>query len=428
MSQSFALSAFHTPVPVSNARRNLLLRPPQDRCRPNKPTGHQQPVHITHAASRLSLPANSQRHHDAFAKTEAPSTTAVSTNQSRQTHPVIHVASSRAVTPMRRPREDAASHFTEEQQLPSQRRSDMMAPKTTGFWAIIPYMAASAVLLGMGWIAKKRFIARQQRLVEEFGQVIVFYGNSPDAKREIASEYKGKLGPGILRGALFASYMNVLVTEKPITPSTIQDVSIVKRLLKLSDDRVVTTLNTLGESLQDAPSLLGKVLFLAERIVAPEKVAGFSLIPLFPYSPPTVADLQRNMLERCFKEFVNDEIENNNIEEPPATAAAALRIDPTDAQTLFDAVVLNRIRKKEALEAELAAAEAEEASKPNAPELDYPARSGEPAKAAVHAFQCGDCGYTLFPAAGREFKFYGDDFVCPTCGAPKDKFIDVNSD
>jgi len=43
-----------------------------------------------------------------------------------------------------------------------------------------------------------------------------------------------------------------------------------------------------------------------------------------------------------------------------------------------------------------------------------------------NARECGDCGFTLFIAKGREFKFYGDSFKCPECGASKDKFVGVN--
>ena len=42
----------------------------------------------------------------------------------------------------------------------------------------------------------------------------------------------------------------------------------------------------------------------------------------------------------------------------------------------------------------------------------------------THEYECTKCGYIMFPAAGREFKFYGDDFKCPTCGAGKDSFVD----
>lgn len=352
--------------------------------------------------------------------------------QARSKNDLQHVATARALTPMRRPSQsngqDSAPRYTEQQPLPSQRRSDLMAPQRVGFWSVIPYVAATVVVMAGAWLAKKRFVARQEDLVDEFGQVVVLYGNTHDAKREITSEYKRKLGPGILRGAMFSSYLRTLVTEKTVVPSTIQDVSIVKALLKISDAKAVKMINSLAATMQDAPSLLGKLLFIAERIVTPECVQRLSLVPLFPYSATTVADLQRNMLERCYREFVHEQIEVNDLEEPPMAAAAALRLDAADAKSLFDGVVLARIRKKEKEAANLAAAEAEEASKPNVAELDYPARSGQPAKAAVHAYQCSDCGYTLFPAAGREFKFYGDDFVCPACGAPKDKFVDLNAD
>lgn len=340
---------------------------------------------------------------------------------------VARVAMARAVTPMRRPGSDP-HQFTEEQPLPSQRRSDLMAPQRVGFWSLLPYMAATVTVGAVAWVGAKRFQARQARLVDEFGEVIVVYGNTPDTKLEITSEYKRKLGPGVLRGGMFSSYLRSLITEKPVVPSTIQDVAIIKKLLRLGDAKAVKVINALGESLQKTPSLLGKLLFISERLLVPEHAKSLNLVPLFPYSAGTVADLQRNMLERCYSEFVNQHIEENNADEPPMAAAAALRIDPPTAKELFDGVVLSRIRKREAAAAAAAAAAAEESSKPSIAELDYPARSGEPAKAAVHAYQCSDCGYTLFPAAGREFKFYGDDFVCPACGAPKDKFVDLNAE
>lgn len=67
----------------------------------------------------------------------------------------------------------------------------------------------------------------------EYGQLVVLYGTTPDYMREVTSEYKRKLGPGILRGALFSSYLSNLVTEKTIVPSAIQDVAVIKALLKI---------------------------------------------------------------------------------------------------------------------------------------------------------------------------------------------------
>merc|ERR1739838_531814 len=54
--------------------------------------------------------------------------------------------------------------------------------------------------------------------------------------------------------------------------------------------------------------------------------------------------------------------------------------------------------------------------------------SSEQEKAELKTFMCSGCGYTLFPARGREAAFFTDDFKCPMCGAAKDEFFDMNED
>lgn len=46
----------------------------------------------------------------------------------------------------------------------------------------------------------------------------------------------------------------------------------------------------------------------------------------------------------------------------------------------------------------------------------------EETQPASNVYECSECGYTLFIAKGREFKFYGEDFECPECGSGKDMF------
>lgn len=316
------------------------------------------------------------------------------------------VASARAITPMRRPGNgsEAQQAYTEETPLPSGRRSDLMAPAKTGFWALVPYVAGVAVVGAAAFVAAKRFQVRQANLVEDFGEVMVYYGNSPESMREIVQDYKGKLGPGVLRGAMYRSYLRNLVTEKPVGPSTIEDATAVKSLLRISDTKAVLVFNALGAVLQDSPSLLGKLLFLANRVLGPDVLSQLDMMPLFPYGEETVTELQRNMVERCFRDLVVRALDENTDAPVPMEAATALRLEVGEANKLFDSVVLERIKAKEDEASALAAAESEDAAKPQVSDLDYPARSGEPAKAAVHAYQCSQCGYTMFPAAGREFK------------------------
>jgi rubredoxin len=39
--------------------------------------------------------------------------------------------------------------------------------------------------------------------------------------------------------------------------------------------------------------------------------------------------------------------------------------------------------------------------------------------------RCEVCSFTIYPARGREFKFFPAGFKCPSCGAPKEKFYDL---
>mmetsp|Transcript_6463 Transcript_6463/g.17315 ORF Transcript_6463/g.17315 Transcript_6463/m.17315 type:complete len:235 (+) Transcript_6463:36-740(+) len=44
----------------------------------------------------------------------------------------------------------------------------------------------------------------------------------------------------------------------------------------------------------------------------------------------------------------------------------------------------------------------------------------------LHVYKCESCGYELYVARGREFKFFGDDFKCPVCKVDKSRFWDLN--
>ena len=39
-------------------------------------------------------------------------------------------------------------------------------------------------------------------------------------------------------------------------------------------------------------------------------------------------------------------------------------------------------------------------------------------------YECTQCGTTMFVAKGREFKFFGANFKCGTCGAGKEFYKD----
>lgn len=56
--------------------------------------------------------------------------------------------------------------------------------------------------------------------------------------------------------------------------------------------------------------------------------------------------------------------------------------------------------------------------------LSNPAEAGDDdvPESTSNVYECGQCGFTLFVATGRESKFFGTDFKCPECGAAKKEF------
>jgi len=43
----------------------------------------------------------------------------------------------------------------------------------------------------------------------------------------------------------------------------------------------------------------------------------------------------------------------------------------------------------------------------------------------LSAYRCEVCSFTIYPARGREFKFFPAGFKCPSCGSSKEKFYDL---
>ena len=51
-----------------------------------------------------------------------------------------------------------------------------------------------------------------------------------------------------------------------------------------------------------------------------------------------------------------------------------------------------------------------------------------PTEKELKAYSCNNCGYTLFPARGREGKFFPPGFTCPICRSGADAFEDVRDE
>jgi len=223
----------------------------------------------------------------------------------------------------------------------------------------------------------------------------------------------------------------------------------------LTDAAAAKLLEAAADDLGRQPSVLGKLTFLAERAM-PMPASMAKLRTKFPnWSFDTVTALQRAMLENLYRELIETLPKGSNAD---AETLEILGLSEADATRLMQEVW----EKKEAEAAAEAEAKAEEErakqlqealkraaeagaaptrstatkaeDKPDEtppPSFDAPDAAAddddgpmEVGASGTHEYECTNCGYVLFPAAGREHKFFGAGFTCPQCGAGKSEFVD----
>lgn len=344
-----------------------------------------------------------------------------------------------AIAPRQRPREAHSYQQHVHTEAPASARSaDVMAPRREGIWAVLPYVAAAAVVGFGGWVTQKKVRARHAQLVGDFGATLSAYGSSDRGATDIVADYKRKVGPGVDRKGLYRSGLASLITDVPAGVALIRRVTALQRLLGIKDVTAAAEVNALGkDKFANQPSLLGKLIFVSERVLADGGSAGsLRLRTMLPYSEEVVETLQRDMAARILASEVAAAADRG--EGVPGEAAALLRMSPAEAQALYDETLARRAAATTAAAEEAAAAaEANEAA--NAvvaaaeAEATVVAAAAEEEKASAvvdkdaHVYECGGCGYTLYPAKGREFRFFPDSFKCPMCGAGKDQFTDINA-
>ncbi|GMI51062.1 hypothetical protein TeGR_g11053, partial [Tetraparma gracilis] len=246
-------------------------------------------------------------------------------------------------------------------------------------------------------------------------------------------------------------YLQKFLTKKTVSLSAIESLRYVTSLFKLSDKALASLFVDVAGSLRKAPASRGKLLFFGER-----------LLP----SPAGLASLQpiRDMLASNYRKG-GAEIVLVAQQTMAASAYKAMVVAAGDAEGLVDGWAELGMTEEQALDVAEDAKEQgfksdaldyyyqgppteyddngnevhESVKKDDDPYADLtesqraarglpkagaaPApKKPEPAE-GTSAYECGECGYTLFPAAGREEKFYGPDFTCPNCNAGKDKFF-----
>mmetsp|Transcript_15840 Transcript_15840/g.45426 ORF Transcript_15840/g.45426 Transcript_15840/m.45426 type:complete len:453 (+) Transcript_15840:125-1483(+) len=273
--------------------------------------------------------------------------------------------------------------------------------------------------------------------LDSFASEMIYHDGDFEEMKLCYSDYSKKLavmGPRKTQ-AMLKRYLQLYAKKRTVSPQAISSLSYVFSLFKLSEEKTAQILVSLCRDMgDDKISSAGKLLFFGSRILksAEGKAALAPIREMIKgtYREASVAETmvetsQQAMAEAAYRTTV---LAGGKGQKSLTSGWQVLGLDKETATRIFDEEAKegflsdrekmygqqsrkydkngNVIDKEGNLEdPEAAAAQAEESEEP-----------------ASNVYECSECGYTLFIAKGREFKFYGNDFTCPECGAGKDKF------
>ncbi|KAL3933496.1 MAG: hypothetical protein SGPRY_000250 [Prymnesium sp.] len=297
------------------------------------------------------------------------------------------------------------------------------------------------------WQSNRLYRQRQQSLLDDFGATMVFHMGDDQEMRSTIKQFRQQLGPGSYRGAMFQAFVVALSADAPISVEAIKTLNHVAQMMRLTNELAATCLEGAAADLKSQPSVLGKLTFIAERGM-PTAASIAKLRSRFPnWSLDTVTALQRAMLENHFRDTYcdgelvagSDTLELLGLSEVLEKKEAAQReadekaAEDERAKQLQEALesaasskrmkTISTSRKTETNDSDDESDDASDDASDDEPE-EAPREPIVKPAFGTHEYECTECGYILFPAAGRESKFFGADFLCPQCGAGKEAFVD----
>ena len=317
--------------------------------------------------------------------------------------------------------------------------------------------SAGVATLAGGYFSVQFYKKRQQQLVDEFGRMMMYYVGDDQLTNDCVKEYKGKIGPlinGFHKKDMFKAYVMQLAADKPIGIQTLEHfrgmakkigVNPAKAIQQAATELVPYTDPTeTWERNANKPSVLGKVLWLTERCY-PDPATIKAIRGRFPksYGDDIIDVLQNTLSEEAYKVILE---KAGGCSAGVQPGYAELGYSQADAEALVARLVeeariaaeeAERIAEEKAEEArvlairELAVKGQKDKQNLNDGKIKTHGEVEKPKEEpkavdsdAPHEYECKQCGTTLFVAKGREFKFFGDNFKCGTCGAGKEFFVD----
>jgi len=287
--------------------------------------------------------------------------------------------------------------------------------------------------------------------LNQFADEMIYHDGDFEEMRLCYEDYSKKLmwmGPG-KADAMIKRYLEFYAKKKTISPQAISSLSYVFSMYKLSEDKAAQILAELVSTIPEKVASAGKLLFFGEHIFkTPEARAKLAPIKTFLASQyrdlgtisgeTIVTNSQIAMGEAAYRSVVASDGKNQG-EDKLTLGWEVLGLEKEKAFEIWDAVVEDGFKsEREAKYASLeegttfdkkgrrisAEGKLEDGTDAEDDEdNDNDDDEGGDDSPTGSVYECGECGFTLFIAEGRDFKFFGDNFKCSECGAGKDSFV-----
>ena len=210
-----------------------------------------------------------------------------------------------------------------------------------------------ATFAATAWQSNRMYKRRQKALIADFADTMLFHLGDEREMATAVSSFRKKLGPGQYLGPMFVSFAQGLASAVPVGVKSVEEMKRTVRLMNVPEKQLGALLAEAADGLQEQPSVLGKLCFVAER-ATPAAASAAKLRTKFPtWDEETVGIMQRAMVDDLYRK----EIEKG--EAPDGAWMQAVGLSEGDAARIRDDVQ-SEAAAKEAKAAE-EAAEAERA-------------------------------------------------------------------
>lgn len=288
-------------------------------------------------------------------------------------------------------------------------------------------------------IRKNKFETRQNGLIKSYANEMMLNDGDMKALKRVHGDYIREVAKS-KRDDMFVEYLRRFFLKQAISGDAVKSLALMVSLHKLSDEKAAELFLRIGEEFgAKKPVAVGKVLLLAERILKDTQALNL-LQPLkdditaktYGKDPEVAAKLfdasQNMLLEAAIRQVAENlpETLETMDEARDLIKAEASLIGVPEEKAMG---ILDQLLEEARLEEE---SDSEEIERPQGEAMaalmeaaETKGEQGAPVAAGSGPLivDCSNCGYVLFVAKGREEKFFGPDYTCPECGAPKSDMV-----